>query len=112
MNTPEDKRHLAAAFMVGGALGAGIALLYAPQSGRKTRRDLRRISQKAMNDAETLQTKLRQSVHDLATDTFEKIREEFTRGPDWTEKRADEVQSVIERGRDFIVKELDKVGSM
>ena len=32
-------------FLVGGAVGAGLALLLAPQSGKKTRRQLRELAE-------------------------------------------------------------------
>jgi gas vesicle protein len=32
-------------FLVGGAVGAGLALLLAPQSGRKTRKQIREIAE-------------------------------------------------------------------
>jgi gas vesicle protein len=110
MNTPEEKRHLATAFVIGSILGAGIALIFAPQSGRKTRRDIRRFGQKAANKAEALQIEVRQSVDDLATDISEKIQEEFERGRDWTEKKVQDVRNALDRGREFISKELNKIG--
>jgi len=47
-------------FLLGLALGAGLALLYAPQSGAETRADLRRGARK-----------LKRRVRDLADDTTE-----------------------------------------
>ena len=50
-----------AAFAIGAALGAGIALLYAPRSGRETRdllaskaRDLKDKAEDALNDAKEM----------------------------------------------------------
>jgi len=41
METPDKKVHPTAAFVVGGLVGAGLALLFAPQSGRRTRQEIR-----------------------------------------------------------------------
>lgn len=43
-----DKKIAAAALLVfaGGVIGAGLALLFAPQSGTKTRKDILRYSKK------------------------------------------------------------------
>jgi gas vesicle protein len=110
MTIPEEKSHLATAFVIGSILGAGIALLFAPQSGRKTRRDIRRAGQKAANKAEALRIELSQSVDDLATDISEKIQQEYGRGVDWTDTKVQEVRNTLDRGRDFISNELNKIG--
>ncbi len=39
-------------FLLGGLIGAGVALLYAPQSGKETREDLRRKSREFKDEAE------------------------------------------------------------
>jgi gas vesicle protein len=111
MTLPEEKSNLATAFFIGGILGAGIALLFAPQSGRKTRRDMRRVGQRAVNKAEALRIELSQSVDDLAADISERIQEEYGRGVDWTDKKVQDVRNTLDRGRDFISKELRKIGS-
>ena len=36
----EDTTKIGAAILIGGMIGAAIALLYAPKSGRKTRKDM------------------------------------------------------------------------
>jgi gas vesicle protein len=38
-------------FLVGGAVGAGLALLLAPQSGKKTRRQIREIAEELSDQA-------------------------------------------------------------
>lgn len=55
-------------FLLGVAVGAGLALLYAPQSGEETRADLRRGARR-----------LRRKVRDAAEGVQESA-EEFTRG--------------------------------
>ena len=37
--------------LLGGMIGAAIALLYAPQSGRKTRKDIERNAERLLDDA-------------------------------------------------------------
>ena len=58
-----DKKIAAAALLVfaGGVIGAGLALLFAPQSGNRTRKDILRLSKKARNRADEV-------VDDLAAD--------------------------------------------
>ncbi|MCK7487312.1 MAG: YtxH domain-containing protein [Bacillus subtilis] len=42
----EDSAKLAGAFLLGGLIGATIALLYAPKSGQQTRRDIAKTSRR------------------------------------------------------------------
>ena len=55
-------RNTVIAFVAGTLLGAGVALLFAPQSGRKTRRDIRQFAEKAGNKAEAAQLELQHSI--------------------------------------------------
>ena len=52
MSTTNDQVKVGAfMLMAGGIIGAGIALLFAPQTGKKTRRDIARISHKVKDQA-------------------------------------------------------------
>jgi gas vesicle protein len=73
-------------FVVGAAIGAGVALLFAPQSGERTRRDLTRRGKKLKHRAqETLeefadevQTRgrdLKESVEEFADDVMDEVKE-------------------------------------
>ena len=109
MGTEKESGRLATAFVIGSILGAGIALLLAPQSGNKTRRDIRRFGKKALNKAEALRLELGQSLDNLTNDVVERLEEEFDRGREWTEKTAQDVRNAIESGKQYIRKEIDKV---
>ncbi len=74
-------------FVAGAAIGATVALLYAPQSGRETRRIVRR---KAREGSEAL------SEH--GRDLYEKGRDLYEKGL----KVADEAAEMIERGRRLV----------
>lgn len=58
-------------FLVGLAIGAGVALLFAPRSGRATRRDIKRRAIKVRDVAEQTVTDVRDNV----VDTFERARQ-------------------------------------
>jgi len=49
-------------FLVGGAVGAGLALLLAPQSGRKTRRQIRDIAENFSEDASDYASKVKKKI--------------------------------------------------
>ncbi|MBM3791050.1 MAG: YtxH domain-containing protein [Acidobacteria bacterium] len=99
----------AAALVIGGILGAGIALLFAPHSGRRTRRQIEHIGNKALHKAEEAKEELRHSLGNLVDDVSEKIDSEIDRGWEWTEERMAELRRAFEAGKDHIRSEIDKL---
>lgn len=83
----EDYTSKATWFVAGAAVGATLALLFAPASGRVTRRQIRRQVEHG-TDA------LAESGHDLV----EKGKELFDKG----RKMADDAADLIERGRKMV----------
>jgi len=57
-------------FLLGIALGAGVALLLAPRSGEETRRDIKRRARRVRRAAENVATE----VTDTVVDTFQEAR--------------------------------------
>ncbi|MBF0557544.1 MAG: YtxH domain-containing protein [Nitrospirae bacterium] len=49
-------------FLVGGAVGAGLALLLAPQSGKKTRRQIREIAEELSEQASDYAGRVKKKV--------------------------------------------------
>lgn len=74
-------------FFAGAALGATIALLYAPQSGRDTRRVIRKKSREG-----------REFLADASQDLMDKGRDLYKKGL----RVADEAAEMIERGRKIV----------
>jgi gas vesicle protein len=101
----------AVAFIAGSLLGAGVALLLAPQSGRKTRRDLGHFAEKTRNKVEAAQLELRHTIENIVGDATEKIEEGLDQGIDWTESRIAELRRALDAGRKFIQGEIDKIQS-
>lgn len=74
-------------FVAGAAIGATIALLYAPQSGRDTRRVIRKKSREA-----------REAISEQGGELWEKGRELYEKGL----RVADDAAEMIERGRRLV----------
>jgi gas vesicle protein len=74
-------------FLAGAAVGAGIALLYAPKSGRDTRR---LIGRKARHS--------RDAVVDIGRDLWDKGRDLYEKG----RQVADDAAEMFERGRRLV----------
>jgi gas vesicle protein len=86
------------AFLVGGVIGAGIALLYAPQSGAETRRKIR-------NGAEDAQ--------DWAKNTFEGARGKVVEGSEkvrhMISEKKEDIKAAVEAGKDAYYREKDRL---
>jgi gas vesicle protein len=83
----EDNTSKALWFVAGVAVGATIALLYAPSSGRVTRRRIARAT-----------TSGRDAIADRGRELMDKGREIFERG----REMADEAAEMLDRGRKIV----------
>lgn len=61
--------------MAGAALGATIALLYAPQSGDDTRKDIKKKINEMEDELDILRAKLKEKGGELKEDLKKKIQE-------------------------------------
>ena len=74
-------------FLAGSAIGAAIALLYAPQSGEETRRTLHKHARKG-----------RRVLEDVSGDLADRGRDLYEKG----RRMADDAAEMIERGKRII----------
>lgn len=82
-------------FIAGAAIGASIALLYAPASGRETRRKLKRGAEEG-----------RDALLDGGRDLVDRGRDLYQKG----KKIADEAAEIFERGREVVQKASSAIG--
>lgn len=65
-------------FLIGSLIGAGIALLYAPKSGKETREDIRRFATTSAEtvraEKEAIQQRISDLMHQISSKTEELIR--------------------------------------
>jgi gas vesicle protein len=101
----------AAALIAGALLGAGIALLFAPQSGRKTRRDIRQFAEKVGNKAEAARLELQHSIDNIVGDVEEKLQEGLACGMDWTDSKIADLQRTLDAARKSIAADIGKIQS-
>jgi gas vesicle protein len=95
-----DKKIAAAALLVfaGGVIGAGLALLFAPQSGTKTRKDILRYSKKAQNRADEVVDDLAANVSSLVEAIGEKTDDLLEKGKDAAGGARKDLIRLIEEG--------------
>jgi gas vesicle protein len=87
------------AFFIGGLVGAGVALLLAPQSGKETRQ---KIKEQA-DDAKEKAAKYAEEVKSKVTSTVEK-------GKELVEEKKSLITTAVEAGKGAYVKEKEKLG--
>ena len=109
MEARNEKLNGVLLFVGGGLLGAGLALLLAPQSGKKTRRDIVHLGKMAKKKSEQIQLEMRHAMDNLVDDISEKMQEGMDRGREWTDKTTQGVLQALNSGKDYIRKELESV---
>jgi gas vesicle protein len=86
------------AFFVGGLVGAGVALLLAPQPGKETVQKIKEMA----GDAKEKATQYVEEVKDKATSTVEKGKEIF-------EEKKSLITTAIEAGKEAYEKEKERL---
>ncbi len=91
---------VALGFILGGAIGAGLAMLFAPESGRRTRERLRDLAADMRDKTVDLSEELR----DKAEDALERSREVY-------EEKKSILSAAVQAGKDAIQRERDRLSS-
>ena len=92
-------------FIAGGLIGAGIALLFAPQSGKRTRRDISRMGQHLKNRARALELEVRTKAEEFVEAVVDRVQEEWERG----RESAEEVRQALKAGKEAVQEQVSKV---
>jgi gas vesicle protein len=98
--------------VLGSMVGAGVALLFAPQTGAKTRRQIRKYGKKAGDRAHVFVGEIAESVDCVVRDALEYGGTGLEKGKHLTEKARHEILEVLEAGKKYLEEEkhkLDKV---
>jgi gas vesicle protein len=104
-----DEKRIAVAFLLGGLIGAGVALLYAPQSGSETRRDITRTARKIRKRSGELVENAIDSVNDFIDDIKDVTSDVVDRSVDLSESAKKEIVRAFEQGEKMISKQKDKL---
>ncbi|MHB8059051.1 MAG: YtxH domain-containing protein [Desulfuromonadaceae bacterium] len=95
-----DKKIAAAVLLIfaGGVIGTGLALLFAPQSGDRTRKDILRYSKKARHRADEVVDDLADNVSSLVETIGEKTDDLLEKGKDVAGGARKDLIRLIEEG--------------
>ena len=91
---------IALAFILGGALGGCLALLFAPESGRRTRERLRDMA-----------ADVRDRTIDFSEDMRDKAEEALERGKDLIEEKKTLVTAAVQAGKEAMQRERERLSS-
>jgi gas vesicle protein len=98
--------------LVGAILGAGAALLFAPQSGRKTRKDISRYARKTGKVVEGVAGEVVGSVAGMV-DAVEETAEEFLeKGKDLSRESRDAVLNALNEGQERLGRQRDRLAKL
>jgi gas vesicle protein len=105
-----DNAVLGALMLVaGGIIGAGVALLFAPQSGERTRKDITRYTKKMRRKAEAVVDDFSDTVSDMVDTVSEKAEDLLEKGKDMAYETKKELVKVIEEGQLQLEKQRAKL---
>ena len=104
----DDTTKIGAAILIGGMIGAAIALLYAPKSGRETRKEIVRAARRGKNRTVDLIEDTIDDVNGLVTDLKKKALDIVDQGVDLSDKTKKEIVTALEQGQKAIEKQRQK----
>jgi gas vesicle protein len=84
-------------FLAGAAVGSGLALLFAPKSGREMREQIRNLTDDAVD-----------RIKEYSSDAQEKIKSAIEDGKDLLKEKKTIIGSAIEAGKEAMDKERER----
>jgi gas vesicle protein len=113
MDDRNDNVMMGALLVLAGAiLGAGAALLVAPQSGRETRRDIARYARKTSRKLEGVAGEVAERVADMADAVEEKAEELLDKGKDLSKESREAVITALNEGQERLGRQRDRLAKL
>jgi len=113
MDESDNKVLTGALLVVAGAiLGAGVALLLAPQTGKETRRDITRYGRKVRRKVEGAAGEVAETVADMADAVEEKAEELLGKGKDLAKESRDAVLAALDEGQERLSRQRDRLAKL
>lgn len=86
-------------FIAGSMIGAGIALLYAPQSGERTRLEVRERAERTIIKAQKLEDDIKETIGHLIGDIRLRVNHLMEEGRYVAQEKRKEILDAIESGK-------------
>ena len=109
-----DNKALVGAMMLvaGGIIGAGVALLFAPQSGKETREDIARYARRTKKRAKHMADDFADAFSDVVDTVVDKSADILDKGKDLASDTKKEIMKAIEEGQDRLEREKKRLSKM
>lgn len=104
-----DTKKMVGGFLLGGMIGAVIAILYTPKSGKEMRRDISKKARQIKNDTVDLIEDTIEDVREFAIDIKKKTEDIIEHGINISEKAKKELIDALEHGQSSIEKQRKKL---
>ena len=98
--------------LAGAILGAGAALLVAPQTGREIRRDISRYARKTSRKVEGVAGEVVGSVTGMADAVEEKAEELLEKGKDLSRESREAVLAALNEGQERLGRQRDRLAKL
>ncbi|MBE0425990.1 MAG: YtxH domain-containing protein [Nitrospirae bacterium] len=105
----DDYKKIGVAFLLGGLIGAAIALLYAPKSGRETRKDIAKTARRVKSETSDLIEDTVEGIQDFAGDIKDKVTHIIERGVELSDNAKNEILKSLEHGQKAIEKQRKRI---
>lgn len=107
-----DTTGKAITLVIGGLLGAGVALMLAPQTGEKTRKQLIKYSKKAGTRTQQFVSDIGDSLDSVIHDVLDASSTGLQKGKKLTALARKEILDVLDAGKSYIDEERTKLEKM
>lgn len=98
--------------LVGGLIGAGVALLLAPQTGKKTRKYLESYAKNLGGKANEAANEFAETLSDFVDSVGDRAAELLHQGGDLTTDSKKSLLKALEKGQEILEKQRKKLESM
>ncbi|SNB44953.1 YtxH domain-containing protein [Geobacter sp. DSM 9736] len=98
--------------VAGGIIGAGVALLFAPKTGKETREDLGRYATKTRRRAEEVVDDLSSSISEMVDKVGEKASELLDSGKDAAGTARESLLKAIDEGQEKLEKQRSRLAKL
>ena len=98
--------------LTGAILGAGVALLVAPQAGRATRRDIARYARKTSRKLEGIAGDVAERMAEMADAVEEKAEELLDKGKDLSKESREAVIAALNEGQERLGRQRDRLAKL
>ena len=112
--TDRDNNAMVGALMLvaGGIIGAGLALLFAPQSGARTRKDIARYARKARCKTDGVVDDLAENIAEMVEAVGEKASDILEKGKEMTYDAKKELLKAVDEGQAQLEKQRARLSKL